>query len=91
MVAQPSPAEQLPALYRAVLAGVEALERRGRRAEAATIRRDAIRAYSASWDERHREMMVGLIERLHRDLDRGTIPVMTTVEKRWQLLGSRDR
>ena len=91
MVAQLSPAEQLPALYRAVLAGVEALERRGRRADAAVIRREAIRAYSEAWDERHRGIMVGLVDRLHRELDRDSAPVSTTIERRWTLLSSRER
>lgn len=91
MVAQPSPAEELPALYRAVLAGVEALERRGRRSEAAGIRRQAIKVYSESWDEHHRELMIGLVDRLHKDLDRGVAPQSTTVERRWTLLSSRGR
>jgi len=91
MVAQLSPAEDLPALYRAVLAGVEALERRGRRSHAAAIRREAIRAYSEAWDERHRNLMVGLVERLQRDLDQGAEPAPTAVERRWTLLNSRER
>ena len=91
MVAQLSPAEQLPALYRAVLAGVEALERRDRRYEAAAIRREAIRAYSEAWDDRHRGLMIGLVDRLHKELDRGTAPMSTTVERRWTLLSSRER
>ena len=91
MVAQLSPAEQLPALYRAVLAGVEALERRDRRSQAAAIRREAIRAYSEAWDDRHRGLMIGLVDRLHKELDRGTAPMSTTVERRWTLLSSRER
>ena len=91
MVAQLSPAEQLPALYRAVLAGVEALERRDRRSQAAAIRREAIRAYSEAWDDRHRGVMISLVDRLHKELDRGTVPVSTTVERRWTLLSSRER
>jgi hypothetical protein len=41
--------EILPGLYRAVLDAVADLEARGRRADAAAIRRDATRVYSRAW------------------------------------------
>ena len=42
-------AEVLPGLYRAVLDAVADLELRGHRGDAAAIRRDATRVYSAAW------------------------------------------
>jgi hypothetical protein len=70
MVSQNQPAEDLPALYRAVLDGVAELERRGQRQMAGSIRRDAITAYSAAWDDRHRTHLSGLVNRVRRELDR---------------------
>jgi hypothetical protein len=49
-VEQQPVAEVLPGLYRAVLDAVADLEVRGYRREAATIRSDATRAYSGSWN-----------------------------------------
>ena len=46
---QQSVAEVLPGLYRAVLDAVADLELRGHRMDAAAIRGDATRAYSAAW------------------------------------------
>lgn len=71
MVAQNSPSTDLPALYRAVLDGVAELERRGQRSTAAQIRRDAIAAYSAAWDDHHRALLAALTVRVQRELDRG--------------------
>jgi len=70
MVAQNSPSTDLPALYRAVLDGVAELERRGHRTTAAQIRRDAIAAYSAAWDDHHRALLASLTVRVQRELDR---------------------
>jgi len=47
-----SAAEELPALYRAVLDRVAELEAGGRRDLANQVRADAIRIYSRSWDDR---------------------------------------
>jgi hypothetical protein len=44
-------ADTLPRLYRAALDAVDELGQLGLRAEAATLRERAIRAYSRSWDE----------------------------------------
>ena len=70
MVAQNSPSTDLPALYRAVLDGVAELERQGHRSTAAQIRRDAIAAYSAAWDEHYRALLAALTVRVQRELDR---------------------
>jgi hypothetical protein len=72
MVAQISPAEELPALYRVTLDLVGALERCGQRATAAAIRRDAIVAYSAAWDEHQRGVLAALVERARRELGHGS-------------------
>jgi hypothetical protein len=48
---RPTPAEDLPTLYRTILDGVARLERLGARREAGLLRADATRAYSTAWDE----------------------------------------
>lgn len=72
MVAPTPPSAELPALYRAVLDGVAVLERRGERTLAASIRRQAIAAYAHAWDERHRERLTALLERVRREINRST-------------------
>ncbi len=69
MKAQLSPAEDLPALYRAVLDAVAALEHRGARVEASRIRRDATRAYSRAWDEVQRQRLEQLVERSRQAME----------------------
>jgi len=49
-VEQQPVAEVLPGLYRAVLDAVADLELRGHRVDAAALRRDATRVYSAAWN-----------------------------------------
>jgi len=49
-VEQQPVAEVLPGLYRAVLDAVADLELRGHRLDAAAIRSEATRAYSAAWN-----------------------------------------
>lgn len=56
-----TPAEELPALYRAILDGIAALEAAGRRDDAVWIRRAATRAYSRAWDARARRELEGLL------------------------------
>jgi hypothetical protein len=51
METRSTPAEDLPALYRAILDGVAQLERMGERREAGLLRTEATAVYSASWDE----------------------------------------
>jgi hypothetical protein len=67
-----SPSQDLPALYRVVLDGVAALELRGERVTAAAIRREAIAAYSAAWDDRHRAILSSLVGRVRRELERSS-------------------
>ena len=66
MESQPSPAETLPALYRAILDGVAELERRGVRDEAALVREEAIAVYSTAWDDVGRRRLSALVRRIHR-------------------------
>jgi hypothetical protein len=58
---QTSPAEELPALYRAILDRVAELEAGGDRAEAARVRSTATRIYSRAWDERARRGLLALL------------------------------
>jgi hypothetical protein len=62
-----SPAEDLPALYRAILDRVAVLESEGERAQAAQLRTDATEAYSRAWDERARRRLEALLRRAERD------------------------
>ena len=61
-----TPAEELPGLYRAILARVAVLEQIGERSEAARIRMAATAAYSAAWDANGRNRLVSLIHRADR-------------------------
>jgi hypothetical protein len=61
-----SPAEELPALYRAILDGVAHLETIGQRREAALVRAQATSIYSASWDEGGRRRLQQLERRIER-------------------------
>jgi hypothetical protein len=63
-----SPAEELPALYRAILDAVAELERRGERREAGAVRVEATKAY-AIWDEEGRRRLIQLRRRLDRALE----------------------
>jgi hypothetical protein len=60
------PAEELPALYRAILDRVAELEVAGDRIGAGRVRRQATRAYSRAWDERARRELLALLERATR-------------------------
>jgi hypothetical protein len=82
MVAPIPPSAELPALYRAVLDGVAILERRGERSLATSIRRQAIAAYANAWDDRHRERLAALLERLRRELAKGEGRHEPAVERR---------
>jgi hypothetical protein len=64
-----SPAEELPALYRAILDRVAEMEAAGERAAAARLRSDATDAYSRAWDERARRRLETLLRRSDRDAD----------------------
>lgn len=65
-----SAAEDLPALYRAVLDRVGQLESSGKRELANQIRADATRIYSRAWDERARRELVSLLRRSSVDIPR---------------------
>jgi len=56
-----SAAEELPALYRALLDRVAQIEADGRRAAAYRLRTDATRIYSRSWDDRARRALQHLL------------------------------
>jgi hypothetical protein len=80
-----SPSQDLPTLYRAVLDGVAALEVLGERVTAAAIRREAIAAYSAAWDDRHRAVLSSLVVRVRRELARASDrmrPAMSRSQRR---------
>jgi hypothetical protein len=51
METRPSPSEDLPALYRAILDGIAQLERAGARREAGLLRTEATLIYSTAWDD----------------------------------------
>jgi hypothetical protein len=61
-----SPAEDLPALYRAILDRVAELEAAGQRDDAAQVRADATKAYSRAWDDKARRQLEGLLRRAAR-------------------------
>ena len=56
-------AEELPALYRAVLDRVGELVADGQRSMANQVRADAIAIYSRAWDERSRRRLQNLLRR----------------------------
>ena len=62
------PAEEFPALYRAILDRVDRLERAGDRQTAARLRSEATRAYSAAWDAAHKRRLEGVKRRADRAL-----------------------
>ena len=63
---QHSPAEELPALYRAILDRIAQLENAGERSEAGRIRFEATRAYSRAWDRRAYRQLDALLRRAGR-------------------------
>ena len=58
-----SAAEELPALYRAVLDRVGELDASGRRELANLVRAEATRIYSRSWDDHARRGLAALLRR----------------------------
>ena len=58
-----TPADEMPALYRAVLDTVWRLERVGERDYALDVRRRAVNTYATRWDEGGRKELV----RINRD------------------------
>ncbi len=68
------PTEELPALYRTILALVGELEQCDRRVEAERIRARALTAYASSWDGRQRRRLVQLESQLRRSIAAGRRP-----------------
>jgi hypothetical protein len=58
-----SAAQELPALYRALLDRVAQFEASGKRGLANRIRADATRIYSKAWDDRARRDLEALLRR----------------------------
>jgi hypothetical protein len=58
-----SAAEELPALYRALLDRVAQIEAASHRAAAYRLRTEATRIYSRSWDDRARRRLKDLLDR----------------------------
>jgi hypothetical protein len=63
-----SAAEELPALYRALLDRVAQFEAEGRRPAAHRLRTEATGIYSRSWDDRARRRLQDLLRKA-RDLE----------------------
>jgi len=86
-----SPADELPALYRAILDGLAPLERTAMRREALLIRSRASQIYAQSWSGDGRKRLQALlrrIERLTARNERATAldPQPTGDRQRWRLL-----
>jgi hypothetical protein len=64
----PTPSEDLPALYRAILDGIADLERVGQHREAALIRTRATKIYSTSWDASAHRRLTHIHRRIGRVL-----------------------
>jgi hypothetical protein len=64
----PSPAEDLPELYRTILERVAELERIGVRREGGRIRQLATRVYSEAWNEAARRDLHQLLARADRGI-----------------------
>ena len=58
---QKAAAEELPALYRAILDRIAQIDAAGQRSLAYRIRADATRIYSRAWDERARRGLESLL------------------------------
>jgi hypothetical protein len=73
-----SAAEELPALYRAVLDRIAQIDAAGQRSVGYRIRAEATRIYSRAWDDRARRRLEELLrqaadkETVRRDPVRGT-------------------
>jgi hypothetical protein len=80
-------AEDLPALYRTILARVAELERVGARREGGRLRADATRAYSEAWDEAARRDLASLLARADRALAAEDRP--RTRRPRWWSVAAR--
>jgi hypothetical protein len=66
MEPRPSPAEDLPTVYRAILDGIPRLERAGARREAGLLRAEATQIYSTSWDDAGLRRLTRISARIDR-------------------------
>ena len=71
---QKSAAEELPALYRAILDRIALIDAAGHRAVAYRIRAEATRIYSRAWDDRARKALTDL---LRQSADKASLPRRT--------------
>lgn len=86
-----APAEELPALYRAILDRVAALEAAGDRDEGLRVRQAASKVYSRAWDDRARRELVALLRRAQRPtaLERAEAARARQQDRRPRTRGSR--
>jgi hypothetical protein len=77
-----SPADELPALYRAILDQVAWLESLGERAQAAKVRSAATRAYSRAWDARAKRRLEQLLRQAQRPTGQGERPSRRSLGRR---------
>lgn len=68
---QKSAAEELPALYRAILDRIAQIDAAGQRSAAYRIRTEATRIYSRAWDDRARKDLQDL---LRQSADKASLP-----------------
>lgn len=81
---QKSAAEELPALYRAVLDRIAQIDAAGHRADGYRLRTEATRIYSRAWDERARRALEELLRQTMDTARVRTAPAMSaaTVHRR---------
>ena len=84
----PTPAEELPALYRAILDSVARLEGAGERQTAARIRRNATAAYSRAWDARAQRRLVALLREADRPERAGSLREAHRTERTAAIAGT---
>lgn len=77
-----NPADDHPALYRALLDRVATLERVGDRAAAARIRTTATEIYSTAWDAAGRGRLIALIGRADRTIEGNARPRTWSLRRR---------
>ena len=80
--AAPTPAEDLPGLYRTILERIAELEQMGARVEAGRIRMSATTVYSGAWDEAGRGRLIALISRAERAIAGHDQPRSWTMRRR---------
>jgi hypothetical protein len=83
MMDQKSAAEELPALYRAVLDRIAQIDAAGHRADGYRLRTEATRIYSRAWDERARRALEDLLRHtIERATVRPSAPVAARAARR---------